>query len=236
MSTAKILEAFRGGMTAAAAVMEFGIRMNRASRLKEQIDKGEPTRKPGSGRVHTKIGEVEEIANLLLQGPDCISKHRLWTVASLYQTLCSLKLSLKLSLDTIRRRLNRSGLNLEFTAEQRESLKDHTEKKIPSGKRPVYLLTEQTELDLQKFVADIEHQGSDSFILHTLCAIDGHGKIRFRCHLEPVKPTDHADFLETLAKQYVQRFFVCGTRLEVEEINEVQSLLRDDVLLVKLDD
>lgn len=126
------------------------------------------------------------------------------------------------------------ALKLKFTTSQRKALQDHTEKDLPPGKRPIYFLMEQIELNLKEFVADREDQGLDSFTIHTLCAIDGHGKIRFRCHLEPIKPVDRVDFLESLHKQYEQRVLVCGTRLETKDINELQSLSHDDIFLVKL--
>ncbi len=231
MSTTKILEAFKDGMTAEEAVLDLGISMKRACRLKECVDCGKPVRKPGSGRIHTKIGRIQEIADLLLRGPDGKSNHRLWTVASLHLTLKT-----ELSVDTIRRRLDRSGLNLKFPASQRNILTENIGKEIPPGKRPICLIIGQTELDLVKFTADSDSQESDGFLLPTLCAADGHGAIRFRCYSGPITQKERADFLESLRKQCEERLLICGTRLAAKDISDMRPLLHDDVLLVKLPD
>ena len=230
MSTSRIVEAFQSGMTEKQVVTEFGITLATARRLNERIVANQPHRIPGSGRKHSSIGSVSSIRKILLRGPDNSSKDRLWTSSSLQVTLND-TLSLELSIETIRRRLSRSGLNPEFMESEHRFLKEQ----VSPSKRATYLRVGSSELDLKRFTARPKYKDSAGSCLHVLYAADRRGKTWFRCFTKPITSKNRIDFLEALLKHYDGSFLICGFRESVsKDVRNFMKSRSDDLLMVRI--
>lgn len=228
----KIIQTVNRGKDAYFLMEKFDIPQATAFRLVKRIRNGQLERKPGSGRRPRYVWDTSDVRRFLLAGPFAAKAgEKLWTVRSIQASLKT-ALGLNVSLDTIRRRLNRSGLVLDFPVDCLTRLAGYGES-TTTGSRCFFIA--QAELDLHSLATNRRVDAESSERLHILYALDRRKKILFHCFRREANSRDLIGFLKELIACHPDRLIVCGTRLSLYGLAVFLKRSKSNLSILKLD-